>query len=93
MKQNKYQEALDFLQEECRTIKKGEAKKYVEVLQELVNKATPKEVIYGKEYISFDHCPTCKEVVPIHVNYCSNCGQKLDWEKAVEKKELMKDAV
>lgn len=27
MKQNKYQEALDFLQEECRTIKKGEAKK------------------------------------------------------------------
>lgn len=33
MKQNKYQEALDFLQEECRTIKKGEAKKYVEVLQ------------------------------------------------------------
>lgn len=59
MKQNKYQEALDFLQEECRTIKKGEAKKYVEVLQELVNKATPKELIYGKEYISFDHCPTC----------------------------------
>ena len=27
--QNKYQEALDFLQEECRTVKKGEAKKHV----------------------------------------------------------------
>lgn len=69
MKQNKYQEALDFLQEECRTIKKGEAKKYVEVLQELVNKATPKELIYGKEAQSRQAMEECAELVQA-INKC-----------------------
>lgn len=107
---NKYQEALDFLQEECRTIKKGEAKKYVEVLQELVdfNKTfahvlgsidfkvlrniletkLPKKPIKKETVtlsmlnidVTFGKCPTCGSALAGKQNYCTKCGQAIDWE-------------
>ena len=77
---NKYQEALDFLQEECRTIKKGEAKQHIKTLQELVDKATPKKQTRDGDYFSFGHCPTCKKIIPIQSKYCPNCGQHILFE-------------
>ena len=77
----KYQDALDFLQEECRTIKKGESKKHVELLQNLVDRATPKKVkcvtgLYKKEW----HCPNCDEEILDIANFCHFCGQAINWK-------------
>ena len=47
---NKYQEALDFLAEECREIKQGEAQKYIKTLQELINLSEQKiRIILSEE--------------------------------------------
>lgn len=92
---NKYQEALNFLEEECRSIKKGEAKKYVNSLQELVSKATPKKPIYRKVLYKEDYfyfCPTCGVRVPLYHNgydqfmypFCPYCGQAIDWSEDEE---------
>lgn len=82
---NKYQEALDGLLENIdykdysiQTINKvAEA---IVILQELVDKATPKKV----NLYSFEHnkgkCPVCNNTVYSFMNtYCQICGQKLDW--------------
>ena len=50
-------------------------------IKELVEKATPKKLLYSEEYISFSHCPNCKKVVPIRGDYCPRCGQALDWSE------------
>ena len=86
--QNKYQEALDFLQEECRTIKKGEAKKYIKVLQKLVDKETvmkaKKITVQGYDWDSMNYvedeeyiCPICQEPVVGVRHRCTRCGQSL----------------
>lgn len=72
---NKYQEALDFLEEECRTIKKLESKKHVRLLKELVEKATPQQVM---EQDGMMYCPKCGMQVIMSIgSYCPKCGQAL----------------
>lgn len=90
---NKYQEALDWLSEEIRNIKKNEAKRYINIIRELVDKATLKKLdsiyylVHKKynEYYVTGHCFVCgnkfnisKENKP---NYCPNCGQCIDWSE------------
>lgn len=90
---NKYQEALDRLVKHscpqrtscnecdmkgyCNRI----AKDWIDVLQELVDKATPKKPIYNEEIDEY-RCKQCGHLVIEGwraKNYCSNCGQALDW--------------
>lgn len=55
------------------------------ILQELVDKETPKKVLNKhKEYVFPEayrfsgRCPNCKNHVDEN-RYCNRCGQKLDW--------------
>jgi hypothetical protein len=55
-------------------------------LQELVDKATPKKVTqFEHEGNLYCWCSKCDHVEMIReidfMNYCPNCGQKLDWSK------------
>lgn len=79
---NKYEEALDF-------VKKHLDSKYdlekVEVLQELVDKATPKKILRtvndnGEPFLprGYGECPKCKTVVGCNNKYCRECGQRLE---------------
>ncbi len=102
---NKYQEALDRLVKHscpqrtscnecdmkgyCNRI----AKDWIDVLQELVDKATPAKVIYEadgydeKGNLIFDtaYCPNCDKDFEVdydeHSKYCPNCGQAIDWSE------------
>lgn len=63
----------------------------IDILRELVEKATPKKIITdGSSYSTCDKvqyiCPNCKKIMLRAVcarvtkpNYCYNCGQKIDW--------------
>lgn len=79
---NKYEEALDF-------VKKHLDSKYdlekVEVLQELVDKETPKKILRsindsGEPFLprGYAECPKCKTVVGCSNKYCRECGQRLE---------------
>ena len=91
---NKYQDALDFIEKnschqkkacnECdfNRICNSFAKEKLDVLQELVDKATPKKVEKNIEGASY--CHNCKVVVANKniindLNYCHYCGKALDW--------------
>ena len=58
----------------------------VEALQELISKATPKKPknwkaerrVNGK--VEFN-CPVCNRLYTDRINYCSSCGQALDWSE------------
>lgn len=78
-----YQKALDSICNRCF----GDGPK--KVLQELVDKATPKKVL-GKWKPDYDpklyypdsyHCPSCSRQLrrDRSYKYCPRCGQKLDW--------------
>ena len=93
---NKYQNALEAIiwrltsQEEDLELRQN-AKEDIAVLQELVDKETPKKVNIGKEdYSSLSKgvydicCPCCEELLGftdqnIIIPYCPFCGQKLEW--------------
>lgn len=95
---NKYQEALDNAIsdiEYCYNDSFEEVPekrlKEVELLQQLVDKETPKDVEYT-EYDGFADgypvydtaiCPNCYREFEVecekHYDYCPNCGQKLKW--------------
>ena len=82
MKQNKYQEALNYLDWHCSV----EHKEQQELLQELVDKETPLRVIKLKCYRNeeYNACPKCNTNVYIddhdyYLERCDVCGQKLDW--------------
>ena len=91
---NKYQEALGFLKESAREnyfrqqVQTREERvtifKSSEYLQELVDKATPKKPKNWKvginRRIEFN-CPVCNRLYTERVNFCSSCGQALDWGK------------
>ena len=78
---NKYQEALEKLREIEQTENTWDVN--CDVLQELVDKATPKKpknwtVRYrGIEF----NCPVCNRLYIERVNFCSSCGQAIDWGK------------
>lgn len=79
---NKYQEALDYLKKHLDS--KHDLKK-VEVLQELVDKVTPKKILRtvndnGEPFFprGYGECPKCKTVVGCNNKYCRECGQRLE---------------
>lgn len=51
----------------------------MEDFKELVERATPKKLLYNGEYGAFCNCPNFKKVVPVHGGCCPRCGQVLDW--------------
>ena len=104
MKMNKYQEALNkIVKSSCPNcidnngcsscdIQKNcncQAKSWVDTLQELVNKETPKNPIIQGCQVTIHYCPNCKKelivtndgivIYKTKTNYCDECGQKLDW--------------
>lgn len=83
---SKYTEALLDIRyvyaqsQKYKKLQKYNAKRQLETLQELVDKATPKKPTSEKEI--FYLCPICKEFVGDEYdsdNYCHNCGQAIDW--------------
>ena len=98
---NKYQEALDnaisdieYCYNDSFEEVPGKRLKEVELLQQLVDKETPKEPIdkgFKNDILQYK-CPTCKigKVGKLidngwktkgegFTNYCPNCGQKIKW--------------
>lgn len=84
---NKYQEAYDYIFE-----KHNDSfldRHYLDVMYELVEKATPKKLADIDTYIDFEKgytgysgiCPVCREwCYDYHDSYyCGSCGQALDW--------------
>ena len=88
---NKYQEALDIISSRCVETSDNDEKQ-MDLLQELVDKATPKKLSETKiqytieipAYMVVKTCPKCNrkfDYKNMGVNYCSICGQRLDWEE------------
>ena len=81
---NKYQEALDRQKENIKILREKEFIEYADdfkLLQELVDKETPVKV---EEELELFRCPNCNEKLLIYkrsINYCYECGQKLDWSE------------
>lgn len=83
-KYQEYQEALNFLKK----IEKENTYKRIglfnhtqcDILQELVDKATPKKVKPFPNSLYIKTCPDCDLHLSLTQNYCDRCGQKLDWE-------------
>ena len=90
---SKYQEALDRLCKNDYFDEKGNCNCDLIVmdrilLQELVDKATPKKIRYEnapKPSMAYMYsCPNCGRMLgvnckPTYINYCDECGIKLDW--------------
>lgn len=79
---NTYIEALDFVKKHLDS--KCDLRK-VEVLQELVDKATPNKILRtvndnGEPFLprGYGECPKCKTVVGCSTKYCRECGQRLE---------------
>ena len=54
-----------------------------EITNEIIERLTPKKPI--ERYIDYDNtkaglCPFCNEGVDEAMNFCSCCGQAIDWE-------------
>lgn len=70
-----------------------EAKSYIDVLQKLVDRDTPKKSLivtqldeFGDEFGGFeirewdeDSCPICNRFVGGTDKFCRHCGQAIDW--------------
>ena len=81
---NKYQDSLDnFVKALSHFTNFKSIHDWKSDLQELVDKATPKKpknwtVRYrGIEF----NCPVCNRLYIERVNFCSSCGQAIDWGK------------
>ena len=86
---NKYQKALDNVSAEW-----GTSDRDIDILQELVEKETPKKVILSNSryrcpncdgILAFDYTGICLECQNVR---CGGCGQALDWSKIHDKQEL-----
>lgn len=78
---DKYQEAINYLLNEDKlygTASRG----YVEILNGLVDKATPKKLVATRHT---RRCPSCNRQISNinnshqNIKFCPNCGQALDW--------------
>lgn len=93
---NKYQKALGFLKESaCENYFKQHVQtdeertkiiKDVICLKELVKKATPKKPKNWKAERRLNgavefNCPVCNRLYTERVNFCSSCGQAIDWSE------------
>lgn len=82
---NKYQEALDKIDKT--SIISEYYQDEVKLIQELVDKATPKKPIF--DYLMNEcKCSNCNHIFGYaeeeesnieKINYCYNCGQAIDW--------------
>ena len=77
---NKYEEALENVRLEW-----GTSQRDIDILEELVDRATPKRPIEDEiqdiRYVTKYTCPTCGGKFTGTVsNYCYHCGQKLLWD-------------
>ena len=54
-----------------------------ELLQALVDRATPKKVVDKTPFKSFAWCPSCNYSISKrnYPKFCGNCGQALDWSE------------
>lgn len=93
---NKYEDALDDICCECNSFEDkrcyiekvwGEKCESYITLKELVDKETPKKVKKKIKAVSPIHdivigtCLNCgEEDLKENCNYCSNCGQRLEWK-------------
>ena len=89
---NKYQEALSNIRyyyaqsQKYKKLQKYNAKRQLETLQELVDKAAPMKPKNWKAErrpngrVEFN-CPVCNRLYNERVNFCSSCGQAIDWGK------------
>lgn len=82
MKENKYQEALNYLDWNCNV----EHKEQQDLLQELVDRETPWKVIkVAENKYSCRRCSMAFELKTsisnmfVNNQYCDVCGHKLDW--------------
>lgn len=53
----------------------------LDLIKELVDKETPMKPTHRDigHWKNSPHCKKCDEMLLINLNYCSNCGQKIDW--------------
>lgn len=102
---NKYQNSLNKIVKSCcpncvdengcstcdiEKICNATAKQWVNTLQELVDKETPKKPNYIQYATALKtqkkgQCSKCYTLVSQDEKYCKNCGQKLDWSDKNEK--------
>ena len=78
---NKYEKALDNVSAEW-----GTSDRDIDILEELVDRATPKKLIKYEELSCVNYvCPICEnkyydsENNRKYIKYCPNCGQCIDW--------------
>ena len=88
---SKYQDALNSLNPNYIGEQEYSWRKATEILQELVDKETPKKVkimetVISKRYVFYDYeCVNCGyEVSAMNDNYCSHCGQRITLEDSDE---------
>lgn len=75
---NKHQEALNRLVE-GNYLTNREKKQFANILQELVDKETPKRP--ARKLGNWGNCLHCNQQVFNGWDYCPYCGQKLDWSE------------
>ena len=87
-KMNKYQKALDDLQDYHNHYHDDVSFENYKLLKELVEKATPKKPIEKPSFASGYKCPNCECNIVLHGSHeicptphCSWCGQALDWNE------------
>ena len=87
---NKYQEALLNIRyyyaqsQKYKKLQKYNAIRQLETLQELVDRDTPKKPVNWKAERRINgkvefNCPVCNRLYTERVNFCSSCGQGIDW--------------
>lgn len=88
---NKYEEALDYIwnkYEECEIVAPFMTRHCLDILKELVEKATPKKptIIPNNFNELVFECPVChkRTYTNFRREYCGECGQALDWSEEVE---------
>ena len=82
---NNYHEALTKLLLPTNSMNMNKA---IELIQELVEKATPKKpdkyVLLERDSLGFPtngYCKTCGTSLLVKNNYCGRCGQAIDWSE------------
>lgn len=62
--------------------------KALSILQELVDKETPKKplefssnITNSEDVYTFNACPNCRKYLYVSQKYCDVCGQALDWSE------------